>query len=363
MQNPFRAIQEKLFPYYIGIDIGTTSIKAVEVHPGQNTQPEVLNYGILESSGYLAHANKALQTSTLKLFDQEMIDLLKALLGQMKPRTDVALASLPTFSAFTTVLDFPEMTSGELQRALTYQAKQYIPLPISEVYIDSIKVGEYQDDKGFKHQQVLLISIPQEHIAKHKEIFKSVGLTLRALELESISLTRMLIGTDPTPTIIVDIGSRSTNIIFTEKGQLRLTAQSDFGGASLTQALATGLSINPLRAEELKKEKGIVGQGAEYELSTVMLPFLDAIISEVRKAQFNYQAQFIGGVAMERVILSGGGANLKGIEKYVQTSLGLPVVKAAPFLKFGYPPAIDPLIPELNPTMSVALGLTLREFV
>src|SRR5262249_46635548 len=163
----------------------------------------------------------------------------------------------------------------------------------------------------FGHQKILLISVPQEQIKKYQRIFQGAGLTLKALEIESLSAARVY-GNDPTPTVVVDIGSRSTNIVFLEKGQLAWNAQSDFASASLTQALASSLSINPLRAEELKKERGIVGTGPNYELSTIMLPFLDAIINEVKKAQFVYAEQFPMAAKAERIILAGGGANLLG---------------------------------------------------
>jgi Tfp pilus assembly PilM family ATPase len=92
-----------------------------------------------------------------------------------------------------------------------------------------------------------------------------------------------------------------------------------------------------------------------------MLPFLDVILGEVKRAQFNYASQQGGrGRKIERVILSGGGANLLGIEKYVSRELGMPAVKAVPFGRFGYPTALEPIVRDLNPLMSVALGLALR---
>lgn len=138
--------------------------------------------------------------------------------------------------------------------------------------------------------------------------------------------------------------------------------QTDFASASLTQALATSLSVNPLRAEELKKERGILGTGPSYELSTIMLPFVDAIINEVKRAQFVYTQQFPMARKAERVTLSGGGANLLGIERYAEREFGMPVAKAAPFLQFEYASALAPFVAELNPVMSVALGLAIKSF-
>lgn len=361
MQNPFNLFTRSFSRSFLAIDIGTTSIKAVEVKGGKQA-PQVTNYGLLESSGYLARANQALQTSSLKIFEADIVELLKTIVREMGTHTKDVLASLPPFSVFTTVLDFPQMSRKEIEKAMAYQARQYVPLPLSEVALDWLKIGEFQDDKGFMHQKIMLISVPQEQIKKYQRMFQAAGLNLRALEIESLSLARIF-GSDPTPTLVIDIGSRSTNVVFLENGQLAFNGQSDFGGASLTQALASSLGINPLRAEELKKERGIVGTGPNYELSTIMLPFLDAIINEVKKVQFVYQEQVAMARKTERIVLAGGGANLLGIEKYIERAFAAPVVKAAPFLKFEHPPEIEPFIPELNPEMTVALGLGMKEFI
>jgi type IV pilus assembly protein PilM len=361
MDNPFNFFQRTVFPSYLGVDIGTTSIKVAEVRNGKD-RPELVNYGILESSGYLARENQALQTSSLKIFESEIVDLLKTVVREMGTPTKDVVASLPLFSAFISVLDFPRMEPREIEHAIVYQAKQYVPLPLSEVALDWLKVAEFEDEKGFFHQKILLISVPQEQIKKYQAMFAAAGLTLRALEIESLSLTRIF-GGDPTSTMVIDIGSRSTSVVFLEKGSLVWATQSDFGGASLTQALASSLNINPLRAEELKKERGVLGTGPSYELSTIMLPFLDVILNEVRKAQFSYGEQFPGLRKTERVVLAGGGANLLGLEQYVERALGLPTVKISPFSRFQYPAAMEPLVGELNAVMPISLGLGLKEFL
>ena len=355
------SLRQSIFPSYLGVDIGTTSVKVVEVKQGKQL-PQLINYGFSEESRYLGRPSNAIQTSALKIFDQEASEILMAVIRKMKPNTREVIASLPSFAAFMTVLSFPEMTPGELSKSITYQAKQYIPLPLSEVAMEWVKVGERVNDQGFKEQQVLLISVPQENIKKYQQIFKMANLNLHWLELESMSLGRVLIGNDPTPTTVVDIGSRSTNIAFFENGQLRFNAQSDFGGASITQALTTSLNINPRRSEELKRERGIIGGGAEHELSTIMTPFLDAIINDVKKAEFDYTSQFAGIAKAERIILSGGGSNLLGVDRYFERELGVTTVKASPFVRFEYPPVIEPLVPQLNPLLSVSLGLGMREF-
>jgi type IV pilus assembly protein PilM len=357
MNNPFSFFKSDS---YLGVDIGTTSIKMVEVTAGKKV-PRIVNYGMLESSGYLTRANQALQTSGLKIFEEDAVALLKALVRELGTSTKDAIASLPPFDVFMTLVDFPAMEAKEVAKALIYQAKQYVPMPLSEVALDWMKVAEYHDDKGFAHQKILLISVPQEQIKKYQHMFNAAGLRLRALEIESLSIARIFAG-DPTATTIVDIGSRSTNIIFMEKGVLTWSAQSDIAASSLTQALATSLGINPMRAEELKKERGIMGTGPNYELSTIMMPFLDVIVNEVKKAEYIFRQQFPSAAKTERVILAGGGANLSGIEKYFEKEFGIPVVKASPFSRFEYPDVITPFLPELQAPMTVALGLGMKQF-
>jgi type IV pilus assembly protein PilM len=357
MFNLFSLLEHK---NYLGVDIGTTSIKIVELSSSKE-RPVLKNYGILESYGHLERLNNAIQTSTLKMLDRETAELLIMLVKQLDLKTVNAVASLPSFTAFMAPLEMPTMSSQETIQAMQYQARQFVPLPISEVTLDWIPVGEYTNEKGNKMQRFFLISVPNEQIRKYQRIFKAAGLNLIALEVESLSLARILTNGDPTLTLIVDIGARSTAIMVAKNGILKGSGQTDFAGSSLTQAISGGLNINIRRAEELKKQRGLMGSGGEYELSTLILPFLDVILSEVKRVRDDYEKTYREKV--ERVIISGGGANLLGIEKYVSDAFNLPTVKADSFSKIIYPPEAAPLIGELGPPFSVALGLGIRQFL
>jgi type IV pilus assembly protein PilM len=347
---------------FLGVDIGTASIKAVELEASTTSGlPRLKNYGILESYSHLDRLNTAIQTSSLKMLENETAELLKTLLNKMRPQAKTAIASIPSFSAFTSLLDVPFLPPQELAQAMRYQAQVFVPLPLNEVAIDWVPVGEYTDEKGARKQQVFLISVPNEVVNKYQTVFRAAGLSLKALEIEGLSLARVLTSGDPTTTLLVDIGARSTAIGVAEKGLLKYSAQTDFSGSSLTQAVANGLSVSVRRAEDLKKQKGLLGQGGEYGLSTLMLPFLDVILSEVKRVKDIYEKNYNGKV--ERVILAGGGANLLGIEKYASLQLGLPVIKADPWKRIEFPPEAAPLLAEVGAPLTVAIGLGLRQFI
>ena len=359
MFNPFTALRQTIRPSYLGVDIGTTSIKVVELERGKQI-PRLVNYAALESQGSLMRTNRAFQTSTLKIFEDEVAEFLALTLHKMQPTTREVVASIPNFAAFMTPIRFPKMSPGELAQSMVLQAKQYIPMPISEVAIDWITVGEYKDENDTVYTHVFLIAVEQEQIRRYQHIFARAGLSLRALEVEALSVARALTANDPTPALILDIGSRATSLTIAEAGQPKFTSQSDFAGASLTQAISESLAINPLRAEELKRERGIMNTAPNYELSTIMAPFLDATIQEVRRALASYETQFSSARKVERIILTGGGANLLGIEKYFAPRFTIPVVKATPLARCEHSGTMEPIIPLLNPLMSVAVGLALR---
>ena len=321
------------------------------------------NYGFLENYGHLERFNDAIQTSSLKLLGKETSELLKLLVKKSRIKTKRTIASIPSFSAFTIFLDLPKMTSEEITQSMQFQARQYIPLPVSEVALEWIKVGEYTDEKGFLKQQIFLISVPNETLSRYEEIFKSAGLNLEALELENVSAARALIGGDPTPTAILDIGCRASSVSIVDGGFLKAVHQSDYGGGNLTQAIAGGLRINGRRAEELKRQRGLLGTRGEYELSTLMMPFLDVIINEVRRASDDYFDKYARKI--ERVIISGGGVNLPGILEYAERQLSLPVIKANPFEsnRIIYSQELTPLVEELGPSFSNASGLAMKELV
>lgn len=345
---------------FLGVDIGTTSIKLVEIAKATK-KPQLLNYGWLGTSGYLERFNDAIQTSSLRILEKDATKLLKFLISQVKPGTNRVIASLPSFNAFITLLEIPLMPSADTVKAVIFQARQYIPLPVSEVTLDWLKVGEKENEEGVKKQQILLISVPNERINCYRSIFKNAGLKLMALEIESFSLARALVNNDPTPTILVDIGGRSTNIAVVDNGFWKYNGRTDFAGGSLTQAISSSVNIDVWRAEELKKRRGLLGTGGEYELSTLMFPFLDVIIQEVRRVRNIYEKEYQGKI--ERIILTGGGANLLGIEDYCREQWGLPTVKGTPFNRVSYPPSLEPMASELGPSLAVAIGLGIKEFI
>ncbi len=343
---------------FLGIDIGTTSIKAAELTKNKKGDFVLTNYAILETYGHLERFNNALQSSNLKLLDSDIISYLRLLVSKAGFKTNKARVAMPAFNSFTTLLDLPVMSEKEISQSINFQAKNYIPLPITTVTLDWLKVGEKTEADGTKKQQVLLIAIPNEQIEKYNHIFKMAGLKLSSLEIENLSTARVLSAGSDKPLLIIDIGGRSTSFSVATNGNLQFSGQTDFSSGSLTQSLATALNISARRADDLKRQSFLLGLGGERELSTIMLPIIDVILNEAGRVKTGFEKAY--GQSVAGVVLAGSGANMKGLDKYVADQMKLPVSTGDPWKTVYYPPEIAPIAKELGTTLSVVVGLGLK---
>lgn len=344
----------------LGIDIGSSSIKIVELARKGNVF-HLTNYGKLETKNYLDHPNQALQTSSLRIIEKDVIALMRTLLREMRPKSTRAILNIPAFIAFVAPVEMPLLSPSETARSLQFQARQYIPLPPSEVSLNFKKVGEFKNQKGVLMQRLLLIGVPKELLARYRNIFKKLPVRLMDTELESIAAVRALGSIEDKMRMYVDIGAEYTNVLFADKGGWTFNGQIDYGGIYLTQSVAHGLGITASRAESLKRRRGLLGTGGEFELSTLLVPFLDVIIQEVKRLGRGYEARY--GAKVEEVVLIGGGANLLGIEKYMGLQIGIPIVSPQPFAHIQIPPAANDYKKELSKEFSVAIGLAEKYFL
>jgi len=342
----------------LGLDIGTTNIKIVELSSSGN-EISLENYGVLETYSYLERPNAAIQSSYFKIVEEITGDLVKKLLATLKPKTRRSVISLPIFSSFVTVFEVPFHEEKEISRAIPFEAKKYIPLPLGELTIDWAIIGEPEAVAKNVGTKILLIAIPKELIQRYQKIAKDSGLDVVAFELESVALGRSLVGQEKSPVLILDIGSQSTNLAVIDNGYLVSNESLTTAGAEITHVLAQGLGISKERAEEFKRVKGFNVAPQETEVVNLMLPIIDYFGSEISRAMNVYKERTSRDI--KKVMLAGGTANLPGLDGYLSQALNLDVQRAWPFNHISYQQFLEPLLKEIGPSLSVATGLALRE--
>lgn len=202
---------------YIAIDIGTSSIKILE----KNADGGVLRWGILERRG------KPFHTSISPLDEKDATRHLKMLLEKMGATAAEAVASLPAFLVFTAIAEAAD--------------PKFIPAPPETFKLDAYPIDDFQ---------FFLVATPKDVVEKYEKIFDGAGLKLEKLELESLSLAKTL-GNSSEPTLIMDVGDRSTTLTVAQNGKPVFLEQTDFAASSG----APGVILDKVR--KISAQRGI----------------------------------------------------------------------------------------------------------
>lgn len=377
---------------YLGVDIGTASIKLVQLtNDGKKLH--------LDTFGYVDVASDIIHDNTPES-KQKLINVLKKLTIKANITTTQVIAALPTFAVFTSIINLPKLPAKELASAVQWEAKKYIPLPLEEMILDwkMVATEANQPDvskKGFglfskkkenskeekpefsnfategqaepskiisqpkEHNKILITAAPKSLVSKYLEIFKGAGLNLLSLETEAFALSRALLGDDNQLTMIVDIGSITTDISVIENRLPVLNRSIDVGGLTITKAIASSLNVSEDRAEQFKRDFGLVLGEAKRGIPKTIEASLHPIINEIKYVFDLYRGQSSKGI--EKILLSGGSAFLPNLTDYFLSLFSVPVYIGNPWERLVYPDELRSILDQIGNRMAVAIGLAMRD--
>jgi len=379
---------------YLGVDIGSAGIKVVELTK-EGGRPRLVTYGFAEEEVDIVHdSSPAMQ--------KKITALLVKILEKARVTTKKTNASLPSFSVFSSIISVPQMSQKDLEQAIPWQAKKFIPLPLEEMNLSSSvldskvktlnqkkkhhvghadKTKDHPQDKktdskkptqksvetrralsktGKKDMKVLIAAAPKKLASRYINVLKSAGLELMNLETENFALVRSLVGAEKVPIMIVDIGSITSDITIVENGVPLLSRSVDTGGNAITQAVMKSMHIDAKRAEQFKRDVGFSeGQGS---LPKIIEASLTPIINEIKYC-FDLYASQASQERIEKIVLTGGSAFLPNITEYLASLLNIKIFIGDPWARVIYPVELKSVLYELAPRFSVAVGLAMRDIV
>lgn len=339
--------------YFLGVDFGTSSIKAVELTV-EGGRPMLSNYGQVS----LEILEKGIREG--RTYDDEITLHLRALLQKFHPKGNTVSVAMPAFIGLISLVELPKMEERELKEAIQFEAHKYIPTPLDEVALSWEVVGTTGTDdlKGGasgQKMEVLLVAALNKEVGRYEKYVQETGLKMDLLELETFSLVRSLVDKTPGLVLIIDIGARATNLVLAEDGMVKVSRNLDVGGRDITRTLMEGLSITQDRAETLKKSGKDFLNTPE---SALVFPVLQMVASEGKRILEAYGVKH-PGVVCDTVILSGGTAQFTGLTEYFSKIFSLPVRVGEPWKRVSYGEELQPMIDRLGTSFSVALGLAL----
>lgn len=354
----------------IGLDIGRKRFRAVELDTEKGTS-------VLKNFG--SYDGPAL---TLNFSDENAIteyaQAIKDFIADHHFSTSHVVVALPEQDVFLRVITTPKMEYKELRDFVTLGAEEYIPIPLEEVTFDvqiidmdsAPKAKEVKNEKGEVVEQsemmnVLLVASRNDVLSRYVNLVKRAGLTPKGIEPETLSIERVLGDTAdrPSASIIVNMGSLSTQIIISYKGYVQFTRSVSIGGDALTSAIQKELGLEYAQAEEYKKAYGLDETQVEGKVFEALSPVFDKILLEINRSKMYYTTHHPETI-INRVILSGSSALMPGLLAYMVNKLDVEAELANPWRTVKLLQKIEHSRDELmdaGPVYSTAVGLALKQ--
>ena len=258
-----------------------------------------------------------------------------------KINTKYVVASLPEEKSFLQVIQMPKILKEDLKSAVIFEAENYIPLPIQDVYLDSQIVEPVVDH--LDHYDVLISALPKKTVDPYVECLKAAGLKSLVLEVESLPIARALVKNEVTssPVLLIDLGATRTSFIIFSGHSLRFIFSIPVSSQKFTEGIMRSMKIDPKEAEKLKIKYGLQASRATKEGGEVfdaLIPPLTDLIEQIKRYLDYYQSHSShehlppNGRGVKKVFLCGGGANLKGLPLLLSQQLELPVEIGNPWI-------------------------------
>ncbi len=363
----FSSLFKKQSDSVLGVDIGSSSIKVVQLRKKGAK-------AILETYGELAlgpYAGVEIGRAT-NLPQDKMIEALKDVLREANTTTKQCGFSIPASSSLLSFIKMPNVDPKQLASMIPLEARKYIPVPISEVMLDwSIipheessfsdfdKKPEEKKVEGVGTVDVLLAVIHNDVISRFSQVVETAQLQGTLFEIEIFSSMRSVLEQSLDAQMVFDMGAGSTKLYIIERGVLKLSHTVNRGSQEITLALARSLGIPVGEAEHMKRTVGLSLDEQHKNMHDLITLNLDYIFSETNRVILNYQKKYNRNIS--RVVLTGGGALLKGLLDLARNHFQTEVVLGDPFSKTEAPAFLENVLKNAGPEFAVAIGLALKQ--
>jgi type IV pilus assembly protein PilM len=349
-----RGLVQKREGSVLGIDAGSSAIKIVQLRK-EKGQAVLETYGAIALGPY---AGVEIGRAT-NLPVEKLGEALNDVLREGNATTRNCGISIPYSASLISLIKMPAVSEQQLKDMVPLEARKYIPVPIAEVMLDWFVVPKEESDpeKG-KKEDVLLVAIHKDTLNKYQSLINLSSLAASFFEIEVFSTARASLGPGIQPVAVLDMGAATTKLYVVERGIVRESHILNHGGQELTLAIASALGITVMEAEEIKRTHGLLPSGGE-KLRASAESTLNYLLSEVNRSILSFQQRTSKTIAT--VVITGGGATLKGLPTLMQTKLAATVERADPFGKTRAPAFLQDVLAEIGPEFSVAVGLALRK--
>lgn len=336
-----------------GLDIGHSSLKAMQIETAPGKKPTVTGYGISYFNPVAVQNGVISQPEVIATAMHELFN--KKLVGVINSRR--VACTLPTAYTFSHPMKIPPMAKDKIIEAVHLEAEQYIPIPIEGLYIDYEITS--QNAQGM---ELLLVASSKKIVDSYLNLLQSLDLEPVAFEPSINASSRLLKnvgGNVNEPSILVDMGSVATDIAIFDK-TLIVSSTVSGGGDTFTTAISNAFHMSSEQAAQIKNQFGIAFSDRQQRIIDAVKPQLDGLIREIQKSlRFYSERAGSSDRKISRIVTIGGGAVMPGFNQYISKALRLPAESLDPWQAISFGGLTMPDNVDLSMYITVAGEATL----
>ncbi len=322
----------------IGLDIGSSDIKYVELFKNQN-RFHIRDFGIVKMEGAADEAGKALRKAAGRLSSKDV---------------SISISGPGTVVRY---IELPRMNAEELKSSMKFEAEKYIPFDLKNVILDCQVLNELPQGK----MRVLLAAAKRDLIKERVKTIEAGGLSVKLIDCDSFALINAFLLNYPRDgaagsAALIDIGEKLTTINILKGAAPALSRELELGGLDLAKAVSAKMGLDIKEASRLKENP----ESRLDELLAAARPAIARIIGEIKLSLTYYENQ--SGAAVERIFLSGGLSAFNGLCDMFREGIGVECglwdpVKNLSLENAGQKERLDGVKNRLH----VAVGLAVRK--
>ncbi|PYQ97048.1 MAG: pilus assembly protein PilM [Acidobacteria bacterium] len=340
----------------VGLDIGSSSVKAVELK------------AVGKGFKVVAFAIEPVPPDSIvdgAIIDGAAVaDAIRRVFENKAFRTKEVAASLSGNAVIVKKINLPVMTAAELAESIYWEAEQYIPFDIQDVNLDYqiLDAGTGAESTGT--MDVLLVAAKKEKIADYTGVISQAGRVPVIVDVDAFALQNAYevnYGLDPEAVVVLlNAGASAININILTGDQSLFTRDVSIGGNAYTEAVQKELNLPFDSAEQMKRGQPVDGVSAE-EVAAVLHAMTENVLLEIQKT-FDFFKATASSDRIDRIVLSGGASRVDGFVAALQERFNTSVEVFDPFKKIAFDAARLGITDAegLIPTAAVAVGLALR---
>ena len=336
---------------FFGLDIGTSAIRVVQLK-GPGPIKNLDHYGHISMEGNLALSNS-------RMDQQRLAMAIKQLVRQAGISSPNVAVGLPSHKVFTTVIDLNRLSPDEMSKTIRYQAESFIPTALDDSKIDWAIIGDSPKEPG--KVEVLLSSVTNEFVENRLDLLEGIGLNVVAFEPDSMALSRAIVPADMSaPQMVLDIGSKSTDLVVAMGGAPRLTRAIPVGSEAIVRSAMQNLAIDQKQAEQFVFKFGLSRDKLEGQIYNAIISIIDGLTGEIEKSIKFFQTRY-PSAKIERITVTGGASTLPEFPLHIANKFGLSVEIGNAWRNISFPASMQNELLAVSYSFSVAAGLAERE--